>query len=444
MKIDVGYFAKGVWKKSEKKEGKKAMFGALFLKECRQVLKSLVYYIYVVVFVLFINSQMSSESVEELQEPVPGQTYYGETVTQDETLIMEGTLADLVQDVCHNSFATYPLGFYKGVNLTAEEIEQAEEILKNCTGKSMDELKEEMEEHFGGYAQNGMEVRMEAAASYRVPVKEGFTYEDFETAMEEVCHLVGRGSFYEKESYENRVYVPMTYEQAREEFDALCTKDNLTRAYIRLFCDYAGIVLAILPIFVGVSGALRDKRAKVQQVMFSKPASGALIVVSRYLANLVMLILPVVIVAFLQQRPYYDKAKEFGVQGDMWAFLTVPGVWLLPEVMIVLAFAFLITELTDSIAAIFIQVAWGIASLFGASTLVGNFGLRLVARWNTFGSAELYDTLKEELFLNRGYYFLLAVICVLMTVIIYEIKRKMGTNLKRNHYPFEESFGKAL
>lgn len=421
-------------KRLEKGRKKKAMFGALFLKECRLILKSLVYYIYVVVFVLFINSQMSSESAEELQGPVPGQTYYGETVTQNKTLIMEGTLADLVQDVCHNSFATYPLGFYKRVNLTAEEIEQAEEILKRCTGKSMDELKEEMEEHFGRYMQSGMEVRMEAAASYRVPVKEGFTYEDFEAAMEEVCHLVGRGSFYEKESYENRVYVPMTYEQARDEFDALCTKDKLTRAYMRLFCDYAGIVLAILPIFVGVSGALRDKRAKVQQVIFSKPASSARIVVSRYLANLVMVVLPVVIVAFLQQRPYYDKAKEFGIQGDMWAFLTVPGVWLLPEIMIVLALAILITELTDSILAIFIQAAWGIAGLFGASALIGDFGLRLVARWNTFGNAVLYDSLKVELLFNRGYYFLLAVICVLFNVVVYGKKRKKGAIWKNIRY----------
>ena len=38
------------------------MFGALFLKECRQVLKSLVYYIFVVVFIFSVNSQMSSET----------------------------------------------------------------------------------------------------------------------------------------------------------------------------------------------------------------------------------------------------------------------------------------------------------------------------------------------------------------------------------------------
>lgn len=92
----------------------------------------------------------------------------------------------------------------------------------------------------------------------------------------------------------------------------------------------------------------------------------------------------------------------------------------------VLALSFLITELTDTILAVFVQVAWGIGSLFCASTLVGDFGMRLVARWNTLGQTALYATLEKELLFNRGYYFILAVVCVILTVIVYEIKRGRG------------------
>ena len=283
--------------------------------------------------------------------------------------------------------------------------------------------------YFGQFDQSRVEEMTEAWASYKVTVKEGFTYAEFETAMEEICDLVGKGSSYEKDKYENSIYVPMTYEQAKEEFDALCEKDRLTRAYMRLFCDYAGIVLAILPIFIGISRVLRDKRAKVQQVMFSKPASGALIVVSRYLANLVMLCIPVFVTAFLLQQPYYYKAQTFGIQGDFMAFLSVPGIWLLPEIMIVLALSFLITEFTDTILAVFIQVAWGIGSLFGATSLVGDFGMRLVARWNTLGETALFASLEKEFLLNRGYYFLLAIVCVILTVIVYERKRGKGETI---------------
>ncbi len=405
------------------------MLGALFFKECKQVLKSLVYLIYVVVFVLFITGQMSSDSAEGLQAPVPGQSYYGTTVTKDETLIMEGTLANLVGDVYHNSWATYPLGFYKGVTLTDRETEQAEAILERCTGKPFAVLMEERSGHFGEYDPGSAEEMDAAQANYKVPVKEGFTYAEFEAAMDEICDLVGRGSAYEKSKYEYGIRVPMTYELAKEEFDALCEKDRVTRAYMRLFCDYAGIVLAILPIFVGVSRALRDKRAKAQQVMFSKSASGAQIIVSRYLANLVMLCIPVFVTAFLMQQPFCYRAQALGIRADGMAFLTVPGVWLLPEIMVVLALSFLITELTDTILAVFLQVAWAIGSVFGADVLAGDFRMRLIARWNTLGQTTLFSSLEKEFLQNRGYYFLLAVVCVILTVVIYERKRRKGGSL---------------
>lgn len=363
------------------------MFGVLFWKECRQVLKSPVYYIYIIVFVLFLASQIDG-GAENLQEPLPGQDEYGEAPTNDKELIMEGTLENLTREVSANSFATYPMGFYKEVKLTSGELGQAEEILERCMGKSL-------------------------------------TYEEFAAAMEEICRLVGRGSFYEKESYENRTYAPMTYEQAKEEFDAMC-KEGLTRAWMRLFCDYAGIVLAVLPIFVGVTSALRDQRAKAQQVIFSRPVSGMRVVGCRYLANLAMLFLPVAACAFWMQRPIYAKAQEFGVPGNPWAFLTVSSVWLLPEIMMVLALSFLITELTDTVLAIFVQTAWGIGSMFGADILVGDFGLKLVARWNTLGKTEFFALMEKELLVNRGYYLLLSAVCVILTVVVYEKKRLTG------------------
>lgn len=422
------------------------MFMTLFFKECGQVLKSLVYYIYVVVFVLFLTSQMGSEGSMKLHEPVPGEADYGMTVTHDKTQIMEKTLEKLVEEVFYNSFVTYPMGFYRVTSITDSEMEQAKGILERCTGKTFEALQEGMMNYYNQFAEeapgggvSGGEMpggempggespsgSSGAGSAYVVSVKEGFTYEEFEAAMEEICRLVGKGSSYEKANYENRIKVPMTYEQAKEEYKALCTKDRLTRAYMRLFCDYAGIVLAILPIFVGVSRALRDKRAKVQQVLFSKTASGGQIIISRYLANLVMLCIPVAVTAFLLQQPYYYRAQTLGIEGDLWAFLTVPGVWLVPEIMTVLAVSFLVTECTDSILAVFVQVVWGIGSLFGAATLVGDFGLKLVARWNTLGQNVLFVSQERDLLLNRGYYALFAVVCVLLTVIVYERKRRMG------------------
>lgn len=406
------------------------MFGALFVKECKQILKSLVYYIYVIIFVLFLTGQMGdSEWVEAVQKPEPGQDNYGMTDSKDDNLIMENTLASLVLDLCDGNFATYPFGFIKNVQLNEEEAAQVKQILENCTGKRFEILEKEMEEHFKAYDQSSIEGSMEAMNSYKVSVKKGLTYEAFQKEMEAVCKLVGKGSSYEKEKYENASYIPRTYEQALEDYQALCETDKITGAYMRIFCDYAGIVLAILPIFIGVSGALRDKKAKAEQVIFSKQVSAVALLTSRYLANLLLVFLPVVVTAFLVQQPYLYMAGTLGVAGDGFAFLKYTCIWLLPEIMIVLALSLLLTEFTGNILAVFVQTFWGIGSLFGAVTLTGNFGLRLVARWNTIGKSMEFAAQKKELFLNRGYYALLALLCLALAIGVYEGKRKKGETL---------------
>ena len=78
------------------------MFGTMFLKECRQILRSMVYYIYVVVFVMFLTSQLSGELTERMEQPQPGQLSYGMTNSTEESAVMEKTLAGLVMETYHN------------------------------------------------------------------------------------------------------------------------------------------------------------------------------------------------------------------------------------------------------------------------------------------------------------------------------------------------------
>lgn len=405
------------------------MFGTLFAKECKQILKSMVYYIYVVVFVLFLSSQLGAGLTDRLEKPQPGQESYGTVNSRDENAIMEKTLAGLVLETESNSYATYPMGFYKQVTLNNTELAKMESIIEDCTGKSWEEVMKETEEHFRKYDQNTMEGAMQAQMEYSVYPKDSLTYEAFCENMEKVCDMIGSGSSYQKERFDGGVGVPMSYEQAVEEYEALCTKDKITGATARIFCDYAGIVLAVLPIFLGVTRCLRDKRAQVTQVVFARQASAFQIIGSRYLANVCMAFLPVVITAFVMQIPYQYHAKTMGVTPDYLAFLKYSCIWLLPEIMTVLAVSFFITELTENVISIFIQVFWAVASLFGAATLQGSFGLTLVARWNEVGGANDFWQQKSELLLNRSYYFSLAVLLVALTFVIYEKKRKEGETI---------------
>ena len=53
--------------------------------------------------------------------------------------------------------------------------------------------------------------------------------------------------------------------------------------------------------------------------------------------------------AFVIQMPYQYHAKTIGVAPDILAFLKYSLVWLLPEIMAVLAVSFLITEFTENV-----------------------------------------------------------------------------------------------
>lgn len=406
------------------------MFGTLFKKECRQTFRSLLYWLIIIFFIITITSQMwDGEVMDSLDAPEPGQTYYGFyglKETDDPQLIMEQALKELFIEAGNGVFATYPAGFYKEVKPDEEELEEIKGILKSASGKSWDELIEDYNEYFETVDYRDEMESYIAWETYGIAPADGYTYEMFEQDMKRVCEIVGRGSSYEKSSYENSAVVRMTYEAALEEFEELCQKDRITRALMRLYCDYAGITLAFLAIFLGVAVGIRDKRAKACDVIFAKEASSLKIMLSRYFANVFMLFLPVVIMAGVLEMPYVYAAQQLGIDVDIFAFIWIPFVWLLPEIMVALALAGCICELAGGIAAIVIQVFWGLASLMSAATLTGDFKLRLIIRWNRMGGYSDFMGECRDLYLNRGYYFALAVILLFLTVGIYNWKRKNG------------------
>ena len=61
------------------------MFGTLFLKECKQIAKSITYYIFVVCMVIFIISQMGEFA--GINAPKKGLDNYGYTYSDDEDQI---------------------------------------------------------------------------------------------------------------------------------------------------------------------------------------------------------------------------------------------------------------------------------------------------------------------------------------------------------------------
>jgi len=406
------------------------MFGALFGKECKQILKSLVYYFYILVLALFLSTQLKNPDwIEEIEGPKPNQEHYGMKETHDKNVIMGHTLASLTEEIGRESFSTYPYGFYKGVAPTKDELATMKKIIESCTGKSWDRITFRWLSSSEKYRTTDMSSSIMASENYQVKPREDLTYADFQKNMERVTKIIGKGSYYEKESYESGATVPMSYEEALKEYETMRKHDRVTGAYMRLFCDYAGIMLAFLPMFLGVTRCLRDQRAVAMQVIHAKSVSSAKIILSRYLANVFMAFLPVVLIGFILQLPYCYYAHTLGFQPDYFAFLTYPIVWLLPEIMVVMSLAFLITEMTDKIFVVFIQIFWMLAEEFTTVSLAGHFGMRLALRWNTIGATQDYLAQRQDLYWNRSIYTVIAVLLIAFCVVIYEKKRKEGESL---------------
>ncbi len=402
------------------------MFLTLFGKECKMMLKSVSYYIFVIVFVWFISSQMDG-SLSEMERPKPDQSFYGTTYVQDKQLLMERKLAELTLDIYYGNFSTYPLGFFRNVKINDAEKQQLQKIVEECSGKRFDDvLYGDLADYFTPTESEDMEEVVARTSGCQVKVKESLTYEAFCEKMNQVCDIVGAGSAYEPKKMERGVSVPMSYEQAVEEYQAMTEKDRVTGAFGRLFCDYASVMLAILPVFPAMACVLKEKRNKCSEVIYARQASSIAVVFSRYLACVVMMFLPVLISAIVMQQPYLFHARTLGLSADLFGFVKYVILWLLPEIMAVTAAAFFLGQLTNGIFGIFIQAVWAYGDLMSAATLVGSFGMRLVARWNTVGQTVYFEQLKGQFLMNRGFYAVLSLLFVLSAALLYGKRRGNG------------------
>lgn len=399
------------------------MFVTLFLKECRQIGKSIVYYVFLACLILFFISQLGSESWS-LEKPRPGQENYGSTYSLDEQVIMENTIQNLALDYIQNRYTTYPLGFYKKVVLGDEKFNRMKAIMEELIGASENELTEIIDDYISEAEANPQEGVLVRPSVSPAP---GLAYDRFMELMEETDHLLGGHSTYAKAVLENGVLVGQDYEGALEEYNQIVEKDGYTGAYARLFCDYMGLMLAILPVFLTVARTLKDKRSQAYQVIYSRKASSVVIILSRYLAALFMVMVPVIIIAAFVDYQCVTVAEAAGIAVDRLAFIKYVGGWLFPTVAFTLAAGFFISELTEGVWGVLIQGIFWFFSVFQSfGGLNGNFGLKFIPRFNALGNTKLFFSQLNDLIFNRLFYTVWAIILLLFCIGVYSWKRRGG------------------
>lgn len=400
----------------------------LFFKECKKVICSLAFILYVAVVVVMYGTQFVPALDEPMEPPKIGAEWYGNKTSDAPEVVMPGAVEKLVSEYLNGSYHAYPYMFHKEVRLKEKEEAQMAAIIKELTG-----LEKKTLDEFEGYEMGGYMYRTDESGKeevyYHPPVlpeytlSESISYEHFKELMQAADELIGGGSAYAEDSL-LRYFgeVAMTYEEAVAEYEELLLGDNLPQAYLRLFSDYAGIDLAIIPVFVCVFLWQMDKRSRMEDLIYSRKRSSLSLVLTRYAALVSCMMVPLLLTllhtCLSMDRLYPEMPLSFGKA------VGTAVLWLLPSVTVVTALGALLTELLSPLIAIFAQGAWWYLAL-ESTELVGEITkFKLMIRHNSLGNLAEFEAQYGEFIWNRWFYLVLSLALLLLTVLVYEGKRR--------------------
>ena len=405
----------------------------MLLKECKKILTSIIYLIFIGTMVLFhvtqfgdivgynisqANSSSEYNPSNPLMIPPNGLENYGSTYAEIPEQVMPNVIRNLVIEYVSNEYHTYPIAFEKIVRLSEDKQQIIKSLIEDITGLSVQDALYKINEktiQSHGVLQNYI--------SYEGVITINVSYEDFKEKMTEINKLLGGGSTYTLNNFKYYGRTPLTYEDKLNEYADLINEDKITGSYARYFCDYMGIVAALFSIFVPVAFLMRDRRAKANEVIYSRKISTLKLLSSRYLALILMMLIPFILLSLFPLVQLMTFGAKHNLPVDIFAFVRYIMVWIFPTILTTTSVAFFFTILTDTPIAILIQFIWSFICL-SSTELIGGYGLGIVIRHNGIGDFQIYKDGIREIFLNRISYSCFAMIILLISMLIYEQKRR--------------------
>ena len=377
-----------------------------------------------------------------LAEPDPETGSYGTKSEENPEKIMCGGTDKLIIEYLNNSYATYPVSYYKEVILDEEEQEEILKIIQEITGLNEEQISNLPDDYFPRV--NGNIIHMESEAETETDITADIgdadvaaeakdytkhfisqvTYDRFKELMAEASDIIGPGSNYTRDNlllYYGQV--EMDYEEAVDEYHTTIYDDKVTIAFARLFCDYLSRTLGLYPVFLAVAMWMRDRRCRMQELINVKAIGTAKLIIVRYLALLAAVLIPVFLLSLESLVPLVEFSVETGIEIDLFAFAKYILWWLLPTSMIVLALGMFLTILTRTPVAVIVQLVWWFMDS-SFTELSGDTGLfTLMIRHNLLNGSELIRQDLGIIWMNRGIMAGVAVLLVLLSIVIYDMKR---------------------
>ena len=385
------------------------MFWQLFCKELKFHFKSITYYIFVVIVALFYFSQvtlpkgideikpMSKEEIRKIISKLPEEKrdfarfrYENSSPRKpiaDIKMKQKAMCQQLNMELNDKIARVYKAGFEKKVKLSDDQID----IMK----KALDKISPEKQ----------------------------ISEEEFVKVLNEVDEGLGGGSYYGEKMRESILNRSATYEEALEEYNAILKEDKLTNAEAREFADYMGITAGLFPIFITAFILIRDIKSGAQEIIFSKRVSSFRYIFTKYLAALVALIVPYLIMATHQTLIYSKIASENKITIDYLAFYKYILMWIVPTLMFVTALGMVFAVIIRKpIVAIIVQFMLWAISITDLTTQ--SYSLYIIfIRYNAVTSNTEYMKWAHSININRMFYFVLSIIMMFLTAFIYNRRR---------------------
>lgn len=445
----------------------------LYLRECRRIATSFVYFLFIAVFIFSWWGKFRGVTKTEIDwakgktpanvgfdrplllEPTEEDDYFGMKTSEDNPEeIMTGVTRALLMEYEDNIYAAYPLPArnYKAVSLSDEEQARVLEILCEITGLTVEQLNNLPQGYFP--AVTGTIISTDSAdfdedGNLHMPGREDkaadgneetdktkkfisqVTYGHFKELMREMETMIGEeGSQYSTEMM--ITYFGLSeknYEEACAEYDQTFKGDKVTGSFARLFCDYMGLSLGLYPIFILVFMWLKDRFDNTTELLYTRRVSSLKLVLTRYSASITMVLIPVILLSFESLMPLVSFGSEHSVSIDLFAYIKYILWWLLPTIMIVSAMGTFFTLLSDSPIAVLLQFLWWVIDK-GATGLSGDTQITtLMIRHNTLRGYELVQDTLHVICVNRLLMAGISILFIVLSAWILQQKRKGKINV---------------
>jgi hypothetical protein len=379
-------------------------------KEIRMILRSLVFYVFILVACFFYFTEYAAEQTwSELRPPVmtepqnmgiPEHPYYGWKLPENASELATQIRKEIGWDLEGGSTTKLRIGFPLESKLDKQEKAALTEaaskldiILKDSDKYTMDDVykvADDLNKQLGG---NSM----------------------FKRGMSEFSFAI--------ENYDEAV---KAQEQTLARYNEVVEAGELLPGAARYFSDYLSLSAGMFPVFLSAFVLLRDRSSRMSELIYSRRVSSWTYVGSKFIALGIMLSLIYLVLAVVGG---WQTANALELKGQtaetIFLFLGYTAWWLLPTVWASIAFGMFGSMLfRRGIVPIALQIVWWFIS---ALPLMGSYGLyKLIIRFNTPRDADLYKGWVDEIAINRSFYILLAVLLAAGTALLWERNRSQA------------------